>query len=211
MINVTKAEDSKILQEDINRLNEWSEIWKLRFHLQKCKILDLGRRERINYDYKLGNTNLEHSQLEKDIGVMIDPKLNFREHMNMKINKGNTIVGIIRRSFAYLTKEIVAKLVKALVHPHLEYGHAVWKPNKKADMESIERVQSRATALVPELKGKSAVERLFELKLPCMAYRTLRGDMIETYKIMNGKYDSETEVWDIVKKHQKHEERGATV
>ena len=130
----------------------------------------------------------------------MDNKLNFREHINVKINKGNSIVGIIRRSFTHLTKEIVTKLFKSLVRPHLEYCHAVWKADKKMDMQSLERVQSRATALVPELKEKCAMDRLKELKLPCMAYRSLRGDMVETYKILQGKYDDESEIAELIEK-----------
>ena len=32
---------------------------------------------------------------------------------------------------------------------------------------------------------------LFLLRLPTLAYRRLRGDMIETYKILSGKYDTD--------------------
>ena len=37
-------------------------------------------------------------------------------------------------------------------------------------------------------------ERLEYLELPCLAYRRIRGDAIEVYKMMNEKYDQEIEV-----------------
>ena len=47
----------------------------------------------------------------------------------MKINKANSIMGIIRRSFRHLDSDIFSKLYKALVRPHLEYGISVWSPH----------------------------------------------------------------------------------
>ena len=78
-----------------------------------------------------------------------------------------------------------------MVRPHLEYANQVWAPLWKKDIKLIENVQRRATRMVPGMKEKNYEERLRELKLPTLAYRRRRGDMIEMYKIMNEKYDSE--------------------
>ena len=59
-------------------------------------------------------------------------------------------------------------------------------------IESIEGVQRRATKMIPEIKKLSYPERLKYLKLPTMAYRRARGDMIEVYKIIKEIYDSKT-------------------
>ena len=110
--------------------------------------------------------------------------------MSDKINKANSIVGVIRRSFKFLTPEIFSKLFKALVRPHLEYANVVWSPHFKQDIIALENVQRRATKLVPGLKEMSYTERLKLLNLPSLTYRRLRGDMIETFKILRGYYDS---------------------
>ena len=52
-------------------------------------------------------------------------------------------------------------------------------------------MQKRATKQIPGFNNLSYLERLKKLKLPTMAYRRIRGDMIETYKIINEKYDPE--------------------
>ena len=58
----------------------------------------------------------------------------------------------------------------------------------------IENVQRRATKQVPSLKQLSYTDRLKKLKMPTLKYRRIRGDMIETFKIVNGIYDrDETE------------------
>ena len=40
--------------------------------------------------------------MEKDLGVLVDSNLSFENHMATKISKANQIVGLIRRSFAFL-------------------------------------------------------------------------------------------------------------
>ena len=58
-------------------------------------------------------------------------------------------------------------------------------------IEMLENVQRRATKLVPGLKDLEYEDRLRRLKLPTLAYRRLRGDLIEVYKVMTCKYDPE--------------------
>ena len=55
--------------------------------------------------------------------------------------------------------------------------------------ELLENVQRRATKLVPGLANLSYPDRLRQLNMPTLAYRRLRGDMIQTYKLLNGGYD----------------------
>ena len=66
------------------------------------------------------------------------------------------------------------------------FGIQKWK----TDVDKLERVQKRATKLIPELSKKSYSDRLKSLNLPTLKYRRYHGDMIELFKIVNGKYDS---------------------
>ena len=99
-------------------------------------------------------------------------------------------MGLIRRTFTCLYEETFLLLYKALVRPHLEYANALWSPYKIKDITAIENVQRRATKLVPSLKNLEYEDRLRKLKIPILKYRHLRGDMIETYKLTSGIYDS---------------------
>ena len=83
-------------------------------------------------------------------------------------------------------------LYRAQVRPHIEYANVVWHPYKIKDIETIERVQRRATKLIPGLKDRSYEQRLRTLGLFTLAFRRLRGDLIETYKIVSGLSDPET-------------------
>lgn len=190
---IFQQSDCEHLQEDIHALHEWSEKWLLCFHPDKCKVMRIGRSkvEQKAYTLKEGITPMEYVEAEKDIGVTIDTKLSFEQHMHEKINKANSIMGILRRTMEYMDMNTFKLLYTALVRPHLEYANQVWCPHLKKQIEAIENVQRRATKQIPGLSTLTYEERLRKLKLPTLAYRRSRGDMIEMYKILSGKYDDD--------------------
>ena len=122
---------------------------------------------------------------EKDLGVYFSTNLNFDKHINESVRKANMTLGLIKRNFSYIDKDVFNKLYKSLVRPHLEYAQEVWQPYLKRQSKLIEGVQRRATKLIPELKNLNYEERLSHLKLPTLKYRRLRGDMILTFNLFN--------------------------
>ncbi|XP_068237336.1 uncharacterized protein [Palaemon carinicauda] len=123
--------------------------------------------------------------------VVIDDKLTFADHLGEKIEKANKIVGLIRRTFVHLEPATFKPLFTSLVRPYLEYANQVWCPHLTKDINAIENVQRRASKLVPCLKEQPYEERFKRLDLSSLAYRRSRGDQIETFKIVNNKYDTE--------------------
>jgi len=59
---------------------------------------------------------------------------------------------------------------------------------KKSYIDKLKKVQKRATKMIPELRKMHYPDRLKQLNLPTLTYRRSRGDMIETYKLLTGKY-----------------------
>ncbi len=126
------------------------------------------------------------------LGITVDEQLTFEDHIIEKVNIANRNMGIIRRTFQFLDKEMFLNLYCAQVRPHLEYANTVWKPYKVKDIDIIEKVQRRATKKLPGFKDLSYEERLRKLGLFTLAFRRLRGDPIEVYKIVSGLSDPET-------------------
>ena len=102
------------------------------------------------------------------------------------MNKTNQLIGLIKRSFSFMDKELFLKLYKTLVRTHTDYGNSIWYPITKKNKQAIENLQRRATKIVPEIKDLSYEERLRELNLPTLEYRRRRGDLIQMFKILHG-------------------------
>ena len=96
------------------------------------------------------------------------------------------ILGLIRRNIVYKEKELLIPLYKTIVRPHLEYCIQAWRPYRKKDIDMLERVQRRATKMIPKLRNISYEIRLKECGLTTLETRRLRGDQNEVFKILNG-------------------------
>ena len=189
---ISSQKDSEELQKDTKTLEDWSTLWLLKFHPGKCHVLTLGKFENIKYTnrYRICGQEMEHVFSEKDLGVTFDENISFDEHIANKINKANSVMGLIRRSFSYLDCKSFMSLYCAFVRPHLEYGQSIWSPHLRKHINALEAVQIRATKQVDNLSNMAYPERLKKLNLPTLAYRRLRGDLIEMFKHVNI-YDSE--------------------
>ena len=191
--HIASRDDALALQSDIDSLVEWSNKWLLKFHPDKCHVLTTGKFENIQYThrYRVCDRELEHVFEEKDLGVVMDSNLNFEDHIISKVNKANSIMGLIRRSFSFLDGNLFKKLYISFVRPHLEYAQAVWSPYLAKHVNLLENVQIRATKLVDGMKELDYSERLRKLDLPTLVFRRSRGDMIELWKHFNS-YDNST-------------------
>ena len=129
-------------------------------------------------------TKVTQVTTEKDLGVIFDEKLIFRDHISKKAALANSNLGLIFRSFTYIDNAMFLNLYKSLVRPHLEYATSVWSPMYKKDSITLENIQKRATRLVNSLSGRTYEDRLKILALPTLEYRRLRADVIQVYKIL---------------------------
>ena len=118
----------------------------MEFNLDKCHVLTLGKFENIKYThrYQLGEKEIEHVFMEKDLGVTIDSGLTFDDHISNKVRVANGIVGLVRRSFSHLDPRSFKKLFCAFIRPHLEYAQSVWAPHLQ---KYIEEMQSNDVTL----------------------------------------------------------------
>ena len=91
---------------------DWTKDSLLQFHPGKCKSMRISSRAEsdIVHNYYMNGQLLEQSYEEKDLGVIIDSKLRFDNHISSKIKKANSLVGLIRRSFEYMDAKMFKQL-----------------------------------------------------------------------------------------------------
>ena len=184
-IKADKFEGVKQLQEDLNKIGEWSQKWQMPFNVDKCKVMHIGHKN-INAKYELLGKEIESCQQEKDLGVIITNDLKPSRQCIEAEKKAQKILGYIKRQFKTRKKKTILTLYNALVRPHLEYNVQFWSPSLRKDIERLEAVQARATKLIPSIRHLSYHRRLNRLDLFSLEKRRLRGQLIETFKILNG-------------------------
>ena len=189
---IENDDDQIKLQSSINSLVKWSQDWLLGFNCDKCKCLHLGKNnKKCQYTIQQNNKTciMSETLCEKDLGVNIDPDLNFEEHIEIQTKKARGLSGMIMRTFVYKTAPILIPIFKSLIRPILEYGNVVWHPYLRKNIDKIEKIQRHYTKKIIGMKDLDYESRLRALKLPSLEFRRIRGDMIEVYKILHEKYD----------------------
>ena len=94
---------------------------------------------------------------------------------------------MVHRQFRDLDRNSFLIIYKDFIRPHPEHAIQTRSPYQKGDIEHSEKVQRRATRLVNGYRKLSYEERLRKLGLTTLQTRRLRGDLIETFKIITGK------------------------
>jgi len=100
------------------------------------------------------------------------------------------MLDLINQYFKHMSIPTFVALYKSIIRSHLDYFCPVWSPNRKGDIEALEKVQKRATKLIPVLKNLPYKDHLKACNMSTLHYRQVREDMTETFKILSGKYDT---------------------
>ena len=87
------------------------------------------------------------------------------EQCRIAASKGNQVLGMIRRNIPYKENSLIVPLYKAIVIRHLEYCIQAFSPYHRKDIDMLDKIQRRATKLIPGLRAPRYEERLKECGL----------------------------------------------
>ena len=96
------------------------------------------------------------------------------------------MLSLLNNIFKYKDKVHTKTLYCTYVRPNLEFSIQEWIPFYNKDINELEKVQRRATKMIPELRHLDYENRLKALDLTTLEVRRLRGDLIQQFKIYKG-------------------------
>jgi hypothetical protein len=179
----------QMLSNDISNISKWASDWQLPLNIGKCTVLHIGDKNPC-HGYYLGGVELLKSSSCLDLGVLVTSNLSWSEHTSYVVKRANKIVYLLSKTFTKTTLAVTAKLIKSYVRPVLEFGHGVWAPNLKRDIDLLESVQRRATRIPFGRNRPEYSERISIMNLPLLSDRRKRGDVILVHQALTGDKNS---------------------
>ena len=182
------------MQDDIDRFYVWCINNKLSLNIQNCKYIQFSKScisSSQNY-YFIKNMLIEKVDLIRDLGVLLDCKLTFTQHIENCCNKALKLLGFIKRHTRDFTNISVLKILyTSLVRSQLENCSSVWSPYFNVHMDKLDSVQRKFLRYVAFKKG-TTIENLnysnLELEIGFKTLSKCRDckDIVFTHKILNG-------------------------
>ena len=140
---VDRVEDEKIVNEDLEALQNWSVTNDMKFNVNQSTVMHCGRLNR-NIDYKLYGEKVRVTESEKDLEVIVNSDLKFKDQVASAAKKANKTLKIIKRNFEYINKDALEVLYGTSMRPQLEYAVHLWSPYQIGLSEKLEQSQRRA-------------------------------------------------------------------
>lgn len=144
-LGIETEADAVTLQRDIDAVSIWSQENHLPFNNLKCKIITFTRKSQpIIVNYKLTDAPLERVKEIRDLGLLLDCKLDFHTHINKICKSAHKMLGFVIRTASQFDNTRVAKvLYNAYVRSKLEYGAVIWNPYEEKYVLMIEKIQRK--------------------------------------------------------------------
>nr|AMS38367.1 hypothetical protein [Bactrocera tryoni] len=193
------------LQTDLNNLVSWCDRNDMPLNLKKCKTMCFSRRAVDPTSYAIQNFRLEQVCSFVDLGVTMDPKLNFNLHASSTVFKAKGALSFVKRWSKEFRDPLTTKILfTSLVRPILEYASVVWNPSYQVHSDKLESVQKQFLLFAlnhlhwdSSLNLPPYINRLKLINLPTLASRREMLGIIFLVKLMNGSVCSPSLLSDI--------------
>ena len=124
----TSAND---LNEDLEMIHNWVFQWKMNFYPDPTKqtqgaIFSHKTKKLPHPPLVFNNANVTQSIYQKHLGITLDSKLTFENHINMVTTKISKTIGLLRKAPNLLPRTTLITTYKASVRPHLDYGDTLY-------------------------------------------------------------------------------------
>ena len=140
------------------------------------------------HNYCIVTSPIKEATSIKYLGVQIDNKLTWNDHIQYITHKAAQVNGFLYHNLRQCPSNIKSTCYKCMVRPILEYASTVWDPHTNVNITKLESVQRRAARFcLGDYSHYSSVTSMMKLlDLPSLQFRRKFAKLTTMYKIING-------------------------
>ena len=188
---------SNKLNEDLSKISQWAHQWKMSFNpdvSEQAQEVIFSRKKNIGNHPAVffNNLPINRKSTQKHLGLLLDEKLKFSEHINEKLKKVTKSINLLRKLNLTLPRSSLLIIYKSSIRPHLDCGGIVYdQPNNSSLSEKIESLQyNAALAITGAIKGSSKEKLYQELGFESLKDRRWMRKLCYLYKVISSKRPS---------------------
>ena len=166
------------LNNDLYQINKWAFQWKMSFNPDP-------RNKIYHPSLRFDNSIVSQSPYQEHLGIFLDARLTFEEHLKVITTKVNKTIGLLRKLQKTFPRPVLMTMYKAFVRPHLYYGAIIHKKAyNETSHQKLESVQHNVClALSEAIRGLSREKLYHELGLESLQCRRWYRKLCLFYKI----------------------------
>ena len=129
---------------DLSKINDWAyQCFNPDPNKQATEVIFSHKTShQLHPPIYFNNTTVVSQPSTKHLGMILDSKLNFSQHLSEKISKANKGIGLIKRLRYNLSRKHLVTIYKSNIRPHLDYGDIIYdQPHIDTFVNKIEPVQ----------------------------------------------------------------------
>lgn len=137
--------DCMALQADLDNLVKYFDRNQLKLNVSKTKFISYHRGE-LNFDftYSILGVHIDRVSVIKDLGIILDEKLNFHTHIEYITAKAKSRLAWIKRfGREFEDPWTIKRLFSAFILPIVEYGSPIWNPYTAEKINRLESIQKQ--------------------------------------------------------------------
>lgn len=167
-----REECCEILNAELNVFADWLKRKKLKLNVSKtkCMLITNQRRDDTDGTVYIDGEVVERVDVIKYLGVMLDNKLNFDEHINYTIRKAARKLGIMYRLNKYLSFDNKLMIYNTLIAPHFDYCASILFTATQQQQKRMQLLQNKVMRLI--LGCERLTPRSF--MLDCLRWMSVR-------------------------------------
>ena len=166
---------------ELNELDTWCCSNKLTVNPSKSNIIFISpkfvQNTNDNYNMTFADSFIATVPNSKYVGVIIDNKLSFYEHIKSLESKVSRSVGILTKLKSFIPQQTLLQLYHSLVHSHLTYGITVWGSTHSTYLQKLQNLQNRALKVVCNVPFLTSTKPLYKKLNILTIYDTFKHEV----------------------------------